>query len=168
MYAHMTTGTLSFLQKIVSKHALSNYFFMQQGLNTSIYYESNRKKTIFSSGRSYDILFSKGEFIDKGYITLDNIPVTEDSVKTFEAQFKDNNLPAFSMPGFVAYRLLKPLKGNMYTILYAWESEMYYKYWKESEEYKRFLAQTETRLPAYFADRPFTQTFTIVEEDDYK
>src|SRR5690625_1039986 len=113
MYAHMTTGTLSFLQKIVSKHALSNYFFMQQGLNTSIYYESNRKKTIFSSGRSYDILFSTGEFIDKGYITLDNIPVTEDSVKIFEAQFKDNNLPAFSMPGFVAYRLLKPLKGNM-------------------------------------------------------
>src|SRR5690625_7948381 len=110
------------------------------------------KKTIFSSGRSYDILFSKGEFIDKGYITLDNIPVTEDSVKIFEAQFKDNNLPAFSMPGFVAYRLLKPLKGNMYTILYAWESEMYYKYWKESEEYKRFLAQTETRLPAYFTE----------------
>src|SRR5690625_5569346 len=113
MYAHMNRSILSFLEKIVSKHALSNYFFMQQALNTSIYYESNRKKTIFSSGRSYDILFSTGEFIDKGYITLDNIPVTEDSVKIFEAQFKDNNLPAFSMPGFVAYRLLKPLKGNI-------------------------------------------------------
>src|SRR5690625_785681 len=101
MYAHMTTGTLSFLQKIVSKHALSNYLFMQKGLNTAIYYESNRKKTMFSSGRSYDIRFSKGECIDKGYITLDNIPVTDDSVKIFEAQFKYSNLPAFSMSGFV-------------------------------------------------------------------
>src|SRR5699024_11588871 len=106
--------------------ALSNYFFMQQGLNTSIYYESNRKKTIFSSGRSYDILFSTGEFIDKGYITLDNIPVTEDSVKTFEAQFKDNNLTAFSMPGFVAYRLLKSLYGNMFIILLNLYIYMYY------------------------------------------
>src|SRR5699024_11707716 len=99
MYAHMTTGTLSFLQKIVSKHALSNYFFMQQGLNTSIYYESNRKKTIFFSGRSYDILFSTGEFIDKGYITLDNISITEDSVKSLEVQFKYNNLHTFYISG---------------------------------------------------------------------
>src|SRR5690625_7085312 len=106
MYAHMTTGTLSFLQKIVSKHALSNYFFMQQGLNTSIYYESNRKKTIFSSGRSYDILFSKGEFIDKGYITLDNIPVTDDSVKILEDQFIDNIILAYYLPCFVVYMYL--------------------------------------------------------------
>src|SRR5699024_12678758 len=107
MYAHMTTGTLSFLQKIVSKHALSNYFFMQQGLNTSIYYESNRKKTIFSSGRSYYILFSKGELIDKGYSTLDYIPVTDDSGKIFAAPFTYTNLPASYLPGSVAYRLFR-------------------------------------------------------------
>ncbi len=165
MYAHMTTGTLSFLQTLVNKHSLIKCLFMQQGLNTSAYYESNNKKTIFSTGRSYEILSSTGEFIDKGYITLDNIPVTEDSIKSFEAQFESNNLPALSMPGFVAYRLLKPIKGNTYTLLYAWESEMYYKYWIESDEYKVFLEKTQTRLPAYFADRPFTQTYTIIEEE---
>lgn len=165
MFAHMTTGSLSFLQKLMDKHSSIDYFFMQQGLNTSAYYESNSKKSLFSTGRSYEIISTTGEFIDHGCITLDNIPVTDDSVKSFEAQFKDNHLLAFSMPGFVAYRLLKPIKGNTYTLLYAWESEMYYKYWKESDEYEIFLEKTKTRLPAYFADRPFTQTYTITEKD---
>ncbi len=166
MYAHMTTGTLNFLQTLISKEADLTYLFMQQGLNTTAYYESQNKKSLFSTGRTYDILFQTGHLIDKGYVTLDNIPVTEDSIKNFEMQFKDNNLPAFSMPGFIAYRLLKPLKGNMYTILYLWESKRYYKYWKESDEYKAFLKKTETRLPAYFANRPFTQTYTIIEDED--
>lgn len=164
MYAHITTGTLSFLQTLVNKHPSIDYLFMQQGLSTSAYYESNDPKTIFSTGRSYEIISKIGNLINQGYITLDNIPVTGDSIKSFEEQFTDRNIPAFSMPGFVAYRLLKPLKGNMYTLLYAWESEMYYKYWKESDEYKAFYEKTKTRLPAYFADRPFTQTYTIIEE----
>src|SRR5699024_10724000 len=105
--------------------------------------------------------------IDKGYVTLDNIPVTEDSIKNFEMQFKDNNLPAFSMPGFIAYRLLKPLKGNMYTILYLCESKRYYKYWKKSDEYKDYVKKTKTHIPAYFTKRQITQIYTIIE-DEYK
>ena len=164
MYAHMTTGTFSFLQTLMNKHPSLNFLFMQQGLNTSAYYESEDKKSVFSTGRSYKIISKSGNLLDKGYITLDNIPVTEDSIKSFEEQFKANNLPVFSMPGFIAYRLLKPKKGNTYSLLYAWESKMYHNYWIESDEYKTFLEKTKTRLPAYFADRPFTQTYTIIED----
>lgn len=166
MYAHITTGTFGFLKSLEDKKPSINFLYMQQGLNTSAYYESDLKKSVFSTGRSYEIISKTGQLPCKGYITLDNIPVTDDSIKSFEMQFKDNNLPAFSMPGFVAYRLLKPKKGNMYTLLYAWESERYYKYWIESDEYKAYIKKNETRLPAYFANRPFTQTFTVIEEDD--
>lgn len=165
MYAHMTTGTFSFLKTLINKDTSISPLFMQQGLNTTAYYESNSKKSTFSTGRSYEIIYQVGHLKQEGYITLDNIPVTDDSIKSFEMQFKDDFIPAFSMPGFVGYRLLKPLRGNMYTLLYAWESERYYKYWKESDEYKIFLQKSETRLPAYFANRPFTQTYTLIDED---
>lgn len=165
MYAHITTGTLSFLKTLENKNPSIRFLYMQQGLTTSAYYESNKKKSVFSTGRSYQIVSETGHLTHTGYVTLDNVPVTDDSIKSFEMQFKDNNLPAFSMPGFVAYRLLKPQKGNMYTLFYVWESERYYKYWKESDEYKAFIKKNETRLPAYFANRPFTQTYKIIEED---
>lgn len=166
MYAFMTTGTSHFLKKITDQHPKIDFHFMRSGTSTLVYYESTRKKGIFVSGRTFEVLYSFGDIYKKGFIVMQHIPVTDDGMKIFEENAR-NQLPIFqARESLIATRLLKQLKSRQYIILTQWRTEQEYIKWKKSDQSDQFDFTKMARLPAYFAERPFTSTYTMMKDDE--
>src|SRR5699024_2976513 len=116
MWAFMTSGTYSFLKQVEEKRKEIDFYFMKREGNVLSYYESDKKKSIFAAGRSYHILFHTGQLKESGFVVMNNIPVTDDNRAVFEDRFRNRSRKIEKMPGFVAFRLLKPLKGRTYIV----------------------------------------------------
>lgn len=166
MRAFMTTGTAHFLKNVTDSHPTIHFYFMKSGVSTLVYYESEKKKSIFVSGRSYDILANYGFMNKTGFVVMDSVPVMEDGMAVFEERF-NKQLPTIQhAKGILAARLLKQVKGNTYIIFTQWETERHYTDWQKSSAYEQLTFSKLARLPAYFAERPFTSTYYMLKEDD--
>lgn len=71
-------------------------------------------------------------------ITVCNrIPVHPDHAQAFEARFRERAGLVDKMPGFVAFRLLRPSKPeHPYVVLTFWESEEDFRAWTGSEQFR--------------------------------
>lgn len=166
MWAFMTTGTYPFLKQIVKKKEDHlKFYFMQGGTHVLAYYESEQRKSVFSAGRSYEILFQTGQIEKTGFVVMNNIPVTDDNRPVFEDRFRHRGRKVEIMPGFISFRLLKPLQGNTYIVFTQWQRKKDYELWTESEQFKR-AHDNKMRKPAYFGDRPFLHMYYVIEEKD--
>ncbi|MEI3607828.1 antibiotic biosynthesis monooxygenase [Pseudogracilibacillus sp. SE30717A] len=165
MWAFMTTGTTNVLKNITDSHPNIDFYFMKKAGSTLVYYEDNRKKGVFVSGRNFEILETYGALDKTGFVHMENIPVMEDGAAVFEDQVK-KRLPLLEhTDGLNAARLLKQKKSNQYVILTQWKTEQYYISWQRSDLFKQMDFQNMARLPAYFAERPFTSTYIMMAEE---
>ncbi|WP_047986164.1 antibiotic biosynthesis monooxygenase family protein [Ornithinibacillus californiensis] len=165
MNAYMTNGTYDFLAKLAKKYPAINLHFMSGSSNDVAYYEGTKLK-IFQSGRDFEILVQSGDIQETGYVVMNNIPVIDEGQPIFEDNFKKRQKEVDNQKGFQAFRLLKPLKGNTYVVFTQWDSAESYERWKESDGFKK--AHTETKPPAYFADRPYINTYQMIEKNEGK
>jgi|SRR5690625_2700240 len=166
MYMFMTTGTVRFLKTVTERYPKQDFYYMKSGASTLVLYESTKKKSLFVSGRSYEVLHSFKEINKKGFVTMEVIPVMEDSMPVFEERAWKVFPKMERLNGLKAIRFLKQIKSNQYIILQQWESERYYVDWKNSSAYQDTDVLSLARLPAYFAERPYTNTYTMLKEDD--
>jgi|SRR5699024_3895774 len=167
MRAYMTSGTLDFLEKIAAKQSHLSFFYMTRASSTLAYYEdSENSKSVFAAGRAFDIMISKGEVLEEGYVVMNHIPITEEGKPVFENRLKQREEPIGLLKGLQAFRLLKPMKGNIYIIFSQWTSKDDYDDWKQTEDYKTSLENHAVKPPAYFASRPFINTYQMYIEDE--
>jgi len=166
MYMFMTTGTVRFLKTVTDQFPKLDFHYMKSGSATLVLYEGKKKKSIFVSGRSYEILYSNGAIDKKGFVTMEVIPVLDDTMPVFEEQTMRVLPKLEKQTGLTALRFLKQIKSNRYMIFLQWESERYYTDWKNSLHYSQTNILSLARLPAYFAERPFTNTYTMLKEDE--
>jgi len=166
MRAFMTTGTAHFLKNITDSHPTIDFYFMRSGASTLVYYENMKKKGIFVSGRAFDVLDSYQPMNKKGFIVMENIPVVEDGMDIFEERIKNQFPHIKKVQGIIAARLLKQVKGNTYVFLTQWETERAFIDFQHSKMFEKFNFTKMTRLPAYFAERPFTSTYYLLKEDE--
>ncbi|MDY0407833.1 antibiotic biosynthesis monooxygenase family protein [Virgibacillus soli] len=167
MKAYMTNGTYSFLKQLEQKYHHKQFLFMENEANTLAYYEGEGK-SIFASGRTYDILQGTGTCLKRGFVAMHHIPVTEEGQPVFEHQMQHRDNILVTTPGFQAFRFLKPTKGHVYVILTQWSTKAAYESWKATETYTKLYQNHHVKLPAYFADRPFNALYHMVKEDDEK
>ncbi|MGM8212048.1 antibiotic biosynthesis monooxygenase family protein [Virgibacillus sp. W0430] len=165
MNAYMTTGTIDFLKQLERKYKAIPFHFMSNPNGALAYYEG-KGKSVFQSGRTYHVLLSKGEISEKGYVVMNNIPVTEEGRPVFEDLFDKRQNEMDKVPGFHAFRLLQPNRGNTYVVFTQWSSEVDYLNWKDSDAFKNSHSEHAVKPPAYFADRPFVSTYDMIAEDE--
>lgn len=163
MKSFITNGTIDFLQKLTLKHPDISFSLMSNNSGALAYYEG--EKNVFSAGRTYDIITTKGDIAQEGFVVMNNIPITDEGKPVFEDAFKKQQDAVESMPGFRAFRLLRPKTGNTYVVFTQWESEIYFNHWKDSDEFKQAHKEQMTMPPAYFAERPFINKYYMVIED---
>lgn len=164
MKAHMTNGTIDFLLKLTQKHSQLTFHLMVGESSTLAYYE-DKKKSVFVAGRSYDILLNSGNIQEKGYVVMNNIPVSDEGKPLFETSFNKRQQTVETIKGFQAFRLLKPLKGNTYVVLTQWASERDYEAWKNSDAFSKVHQISPTKPPAYFLEQPFVHTYSMYDPD---
>lgn len=165
MWAFMTTGTARFLKDITDSHPTIDFYFMKRAASTLVYYEDKRKKGVFVSGRSFSILSKYGVLKKEGFVVMNNIPIMEDGSAVFEDQVK-KKLPLIeNTEGLNAIRLLKQAKKNHYMVLTQWKTERHYTTWQKSERFKQMDFVNMARLPAYFAERPYSASYYMMKEE---
>lgn len=165
MKAYMTNGTYQFLKHLIEKHPQIQFHFMNSASGSLAYYEG-QGKSVFSAGREYDIIIQTGQLLEEGYVIMNNIPVTEEGMPVFENHFKERQGKVEQMPGFQAFRLLRPTSGNVYVVLTQWASKQDFDRWKNSNEFAQAHQEQIVKPPAYFASKPFVTTYTMINDED--
>ena len=166
MKAFMTNGTIDFLFKLQAKQKDVVLHLISTSEGAIAYYEDDRKKKIFQSGREYEILIETGDIKEQGFIVMNHIPVSDDSKPVYEHRFKQESNFGTGQEGFQAFRLLRPKKGDTYIALTQWSSRADYKKWKLSEAFKNSFLTKAVKAPANFMERPFTTTGKMYIEED--
>lgn len=161
----MTNGTYHFLKTLIDKHPHIHFHFMNNASGSLAYYEG-QGKSIFSAGREYDIVIQSGQLLEKGFVVMNNIPVTEEGMPVFENHFKERQGKVDQMPGFQAFRLLRPTSGNVYVVLTQWASKKDYDLWKDSDAFNEAHQQQIVKPPAYFASKPFVTTYMMIHDEE--
>lgn len=166
MRAFTTSGTLPFLKKLTEAHPKLEFFFMNSGNSWLVYYEQDKKRGIFVSGRTYSILHTYGSIHKKGFVTMEHIPVTDDGIAVFKERFQQIIPVLEKRKGVRAMRLLKQEKKQEYVVMTQWETERYETDWRRAPEYEEYDVKKMTRLSAYFAERPFTNSYVMLKEEE--
>lgn len=166
MWASFTSGTYQFLTQLTKKHDQFDFYFMKSNSSTVVYYEHNRKKSIFVSGKTFSILASYAQFHPKGFVTMEHVPVTDDGAKIFEERLLSVFPELKQRYGVLAMRLLKQKRKNEFVVITQWKSERNWDRWRESPMYEYQNIQQFARQSAYFAERPFTNTFVMIDEEE--
>ena len=169
MNLYMTTGTYDYMRKLLDKYPKETMVLMQ-GENTTLVVHETEKKTVFATPRRYEIIGSAGELNEKGYFVFNNIPVTEEGRPVFEHRFKNRAGAVENEPGFIAFRLLRPVKSDTYVVLTEWESPAFFEKWKESQSFSKAHAKSGAdsghSAQNIFAGSPYITTYWAKPEDE--
>lgn len=131
MNIYMTTGTMDFMEKVKEKHADEPIFLMNGGGTTLLLHETNGS-SVFQTPRKYEVAGSFGHLIEPGFFAMDNVAVTDEGKPIFEHQYKALGEKLQNMPGFIAFRLLRPIGSDTYTLLTEWSDKRLYEIWHNS------------------------------------
>ncbi|CEG23484.1 Heme-degrading monooxygenase HmoB [Planococcus massiliensis] len=146
MNLFMTTGTYEFMKKMREKHPQETMVLMQ-GENTTLLLHETEGKTIFQTPRRYEVVDGTGTFKEKGFFVMNHIPVTDEGRPIFEHRFKNRAGAVENEPGYVAFRVLRPVDSDTYVVLTEWESPAFYEKWKESQAFSK-AHETQADAPA--------------------
>lgn len=140
MKGFITFGTGDFLGKMKKTHPTEEILLLQSAENAMLYHQTE-KDSIFKEPKKYDVILSKGGFPEKGFATVNNIPVNEESKPVFEYTFKHEVNRLLHQDGLISLRFLRPIKGTTFVVLTVWKNELSYTMWHKSEEYQFFQSK---------------------------
>jgi heme oxygenase (mycobilin-producing) len=165
----MTTGTYEYMKKMRDKHPDETMVVMQ-GENTTLILHETEGKTIFQTPRRYEVVDGTGTFKEKGFFVFNNIPVSDEGRPIFEHRFKNRSGSIENEPGWIAFRVLRPLDSDTYIVLTEWESPVFYEKWKESEAFAKAHAKppegSAEKRANIFAGVSYVSTFKAKPEED--
>ncbi|KWW16923.1 signal transduction protein TRAP [Peribacillus simplex] len=170
MNVYITSGTYEFMKNKKEKHPDEKILLMQNFESTVLLHETTGK-TLFSSPRKYEVVDGKGNLQDRGYVVMNNIPVSEEGQPVFEHQFKNRAGLIENEPGFVALRILRPLNSETYVILTIWEKQADFTNWKKSASFQKAHdsgvkpAVTNSSQKLFTGDAYVTQ-YTLVQDSE--
>ena len=161
MNLYMTSGTPEFMQSIKKKY-LKEEIFLLHGTGNSVLIHESSGKSVFQVPRRYEILESAGEFSHTGYFVLQHIPITDEGRIIFEHQYTNLSATTQNEPGFIALRVLKPIKSDTYIILSEWSGSSSYEVWAKSVNLDFSIVADKQNI---FTSAPYVSTYHSTEEE---
>ena len=167
MNVYITTGTYDFLKTIKDKNSNEVILLMQNG-ETSLLLHETSEKTVFSSPRRYEVVDGKGTLQEKGFVVMNNIPVTEEGRPILEYRFKNRTGLIESEQGFIAIRVLRPIRSDTYVILTVWEKESDFLRWTNSKSFHQAhhkKQETPASITNIFSGASYVTKYTLISEE---
>lgn len=162
---YFTTGTRDFLEKIAEKN---EEIIITHGPGHSLLLHETDGASFFTTPRSYKVIASQGEIEPIGYFVLNNIPVTDEGRPIFEHRFTSRESKLDDQPGFIAFRLLRPIHSDTYVVLTEWSDPQFYDVWKNSQDFKashQKPERDETSGSHIFTSASYVTTYRTRKED---
>ncbi|MET3576547.1 antibiotic biosynthesis monooxygenase family protein [Bhargavaea ullalensis] len=162
MNFYTTTGTPDFMETIRNQHGGEEMVLLYGPGNALLMHETEGK-TVFQTPKQYEVIGSAGPLARHGYYVINNIPVTDEGRPIFEHRFENRAKMMDGVPGFLTYRLLRPVKSDTYRVLTAWNSKDHYELWKGSKAFEQAHAKQREPLPAEKVQHIFTSASYVTE-----
>jgi len=161
---------MDFMESLRKRHENETMVVMHGAGNSMLLHETEGK-TIFETPRRYEVLSSTGELEENGFFVFNNIPVTDEGRPVFEHRFLNRAGAIENEPGFVAFRLLRPLDSDTYIVLTEWSKSVFFDAWKTSNAYKIAHEKRDSRVGTdktahIFSSAPYVTTYTAKIEDE--
>ncbi len=172
MKIYLTNGTYDYLWKKYENEFSKETLLLMQDTNSdrAILLHESQAPSFFKEPRSYDILFTHGILENKGFITMNHIPVSEDNKPIFEHSLM-KYFTSNTKREMQAIRFLRPNKGDTYIILCLWEEKTSYIKWMQQPENakapigKNGEKSWNSSQHSIFNGKPYFMQLTIPEED---
>ncbi len=136
MFLYITSGTADYMEKIRKKYVDKETMIILHGSSNSILLHETDKKSLFATPRKYEVIDQVNTLEQKGYFVLNNIPVSDEGRPVFEQRFLNRARAIETEPGFIAFRLLRPLDSDTYIVLTQWTGPNSFEAWKNSQSFK--------------------------------
>ena len=99
------------------------------------------------------------------FVVMNRIPVNPDFGQAFIERFQDRASLVDRMPGFVSFRLMKPVApDDPFVVMTVWEDEASFVAWTESDEFRQGHAKTGKLPPEAFLAHPKLEKFEMISE----
>ena len=135
MFFFITSGTVDYMEKLRNKYSTENIFVLHGTGNSLLLHESENKKSKFATPRKHEVIDQSNQIEQRGYFVLNHIPVSDEGRPIFEKRFLERSREIEKEPGFIAYRLLRPLDSDTYIVLTQWTGPNSYDAWKNSNSF---------------------------------
>lgn len=170
MFLYLTAGTSDFMEMLQKKYAKEKMTVLYNGEQSLLMHHTDGKSK-FATPRSFIVVDSKGEFTDRGFYTVTYVDILDDSALSFEERLKSKKLGFLNEPGFVAYKLLKPIKSTSFAIIIQWTGVDSYQVWKISDAYQSdfdFMQENmpTDRRPTTLAVAPYTVEYSTTPSEE--
>ena len=139
MNFYVTSGTPDYMEKLIEKNAQLPLILLHGNGNSVVLHESD-KKSIFAVPRKFEVIGQKGQFEQKGYFTIYNMPIMSDERPVFEKKALDAVSILDSNDAVIAYRVLRPVKAETYLLIIQWGGPVSYEVFKNSAPYEESFA----------------------------
>ncbi len=137
MYIYLTSGTSDYMEKMLQKYEKEQLIILYGSESTVLLHETDSKKSVFATPRKFEVIDSVNNLEQKGYFVFNNIPVSDEGRPIFEQRFLNRSRDIEQMYGFIAFRLLRPIKSETYIVLTQWASKNAFDSWKESDAFAK-------------------------------
>lgn len=144
MYIYLTSGTPDYMEKLLKKYEKENMFILYGADSTILLHETERK-TVFATPRKFEVIDSVNPIEQRGFFVFNNIPVSDEGRPIFEQRFVSRSREIEKMPGFLAFRLLRPIKSEIYIVLTQWENKQSFDAWKQSNAFANAHSGSEVQ-----------------------
>ncbi|MEK3887518.1 antibiotic biosynthesis monooxygenase family protein [Bacillus sp. FSL K6-3431] len=168
MYTFITTGTYEYLKHFEDRHSEENITLMQN-IETTLLWHETTGSSIFQSPRKYEVINSVGDIAEHGFVTCNNIPVSDEGRPVFEYEVTDRPSLVEKASGFLASRVLRPLSSDTYIVMTMWRDHAAFEAWKNTDAYKvvvsKLMGVKSTASTSIFSGSAYLSTY-IVDEDE--
>jgi heme oxygenase (mycobilin-producing) len=98
------------------------------------------------------------------FVVCNRISINPDHVEAFEARFLSRAGLVDTMPGFVAFQLLRPVKASdSYMVMVTWETKAHYQAWMKSQEFKDGHSRTGSLPEGTFLGPQTIEQYEVIE-----
>lgn len=97
------------------------------------------------------------------FVVCNRIAINPDHVDAFEERFASRAGLVDTMPGFVAFHLMRPVKaGDSYMVMVTWETKAHYQAWMKSQEFKDGHSRTGSLPQGTFAGAQTIEQYELI------
>ena len=170
MNIYLTSGTMDFMETLRKRNSKETMIVMH-GVGNSVLLHETAGKTSFQTPRSYEVISTSGTLKDEGFFAFNNIPVTDEGRPIFEHRLLSRIDTIEDEPGFIAFRLLRPLESDTYIVLTQWTNPTVFKTWENSSAYKTVHENNESgagldKMQHIFSSAAYVTTYKTKKEEE--
>lgn len=137
MILHVTTGTITYMQHLKSKHPDVNLGAM--GQDAVLYYENDSSDSIFSSKQSYELNKISGELEEDRPTSIHFIPIPGTRKEPMYGHLAEVHEILSSTKGIMSYRIGESLSEDGFIVFIQWAKTSTYNDFKQTNSYKNYL-----------------------------